>query len=212
MVAMAVFHRHADALRKADRINQMEAVGGLVARLATLEDRRPAHRECCLLVLPRLAEVVLRTSAVQGRRPRLPIYEDHVVTLAPPRSLEVGDRDVAPDVMSLSLGFEDHVVGPALGLKVRYVGLGRVDDHARIPRRRWVDPSPLGMEVGRLGGKVLPVEFVVDIKVLSVWHIVLVGDLDARMPVEGHRQVTVEGRATAELVRLFRTHRRREGQ
>ncbi|NDE75929.1 MAG: class II aldolase/adducin family protein [Proteobacteria bacterium] len=61
-------------------------------------------------------------------------YEDHVVTLAPPRSLEVGDRDVAPDVMPLSLGLEDHVVGPALGLKVRYVGLGRVDDHARIPR------------------------------------------------------------------------------
>ncbi|NDE75930.1 MAG: hypothetical protein EB039_07690 [Proteobacteria bacterium] len=68
------------------------------------------------------------------------------------------------------------------------------------------------MEVGRLGGKVLPVEFVVDVKVLPVWHIVLIGDLDARMPVEGHRQVAVEGRAAAELVRLFRTHRRREGQ
>src|SRR5262249_26310977 len=159
------------------------------------------------------AEVVLGAGAVQARRPRLAVDEDHVVALAVPvvhLPLEDVDVQVAADVLAVAVDVEDRVV-PLAG-QVRARPRAR-EAHARAARPRVavaivgarvavlarragraVDAVPPGMEAADL--RVDRAELlVVDVEEEEPLPLALVLDLEARAVLERHREPAVEAPA-----------------
>ena len=107
---MAVLNCHPNFLLKTDRIFEMINVGCLVSIGIVFVDRRTVVRERVLLHAPRLIQVIFSTCAVQIGRPLVAINPNHIVAFAPPRVLEVGNREIASDVMPPAFGGQDKVV------------------------------------------------------------------------------------------------------
>src|SRR5918911_5096744 len=98
------------------RILNMEPIEAcLPTPVVSSSQRDPmVQRRVLLLGTPSSIEVILGAGAVEGRRPLLPINENHVVPLPVPvplvRITQVVHVQNATDVVPLAFGFEDGVV------------------------------------------------------------------------------------------------------
>ena len=175
--------------------------------MLALEYRSPVVQAAHILHSVGVGEVVLRAGSVQAGRPVLPVYEYHVIPLAPPAAVHIVDTEITADVGATSLGFQDYVV-------VTVGQIRRLVDALVTHRDARFSPAPAG---------VLPTPARVDVHRLILWPLVLlvvnveveiaplatfIAHLDARRIGKRHRQPAVEGTPVA-VIRAGHVHRNR---
>lgn len=84
MVTVTGLHGNLDLLGEADGIRKMPSVRDLGVRNIVFVNDRTSKAEGILLHAPALREVILATSAMEGRGPYVVVDKDHIVTLTPP--------------------------------------------------------------------------------------------------------------------------------
>lgn len=201
MVAVAVFDGDLDFFLKVHRIFEMVDVGGLVAVGIVLVDRGAVAQEGVVLHAPGLVEIIFAAGAVQFGRPFVAVDPNHIVALAPPGALEVGDAEVAANKVAAALGLENHiVVVPGELTLVGDIGLGGIDLDFVSPATEGIFPAELGVKITRFLGDVT--SFIIDVEVLAVPFPALVNQLYECPFAKGHLHVCVEGTALVEAVVL----------
>ena len=179
-----MLHSDLDPRVKSDRIREMPAVRNLVWRHLSFVDDRPGKREGIFLHAPALAEIVLSTCTVHRRRPSVVVDEDHIVTLAPPRTLEVVHRVITAYVCTCACCFQDCIV--ALTVEVGNHRFERIC--LKIlggPALCGVLPFPGCMEEQCTVRMWLSLQFIVDVEILEVRNVILVLNFDTGARIEG---------------------------
>ena len=152
---------------------------------------RGAH---LLLRTPCRVEIILHARSVQGRRPRLPIDENHVVAFAVPvpfpRIAQVVDIEVAADVMALTDRVQNDIVAAAGRILAAEFVVGVIHPVVRYPVGR-IFPVPLGME-SQLLLRQLIVGFVIHIEIKFDWMLRLALNRNAGSIRIRHTEEAVE--------------------
>ena len=183
----------------------MEAVGHLKTVRVALMHNRPEKRIGVSLHAPCVVKVILGSGTVQARI-LLPVDEEHIVSFAPPASLVVLHRQVAAHIMSSSLHIQHRII--SLALEVGHVvDLRGVCLDIRSPSVAGILPSPACVEIGRVLIQRLLVHFVINIEIQNKRQLVLVHNLDLRLFVEGHREITGHGAGCAVASGFLRLQR-----
>ena len=137
MIAVPVLNRHLNLLFKPHGIGQMKNIRRLIPTRIPLVNRRPIHQKRIILHPPRLIEIIFATSTVQLRRPLVPIHPDHIIALAPPCSLKIRHRQIAPNIMPDPCRLQNHVITiPRLPLNIDNIRLWRIDANFMPPGHR----------------------------------------------------------------------------
>ena len=132
-----------------------------------------------LLYAPGQPDVILAAGAVQVGRPFVAVHPDHVVAFAPPTAADVGDAEVAADVLAAAFGGGDDVVavvGETAG--VIDVHIRRVHRQVRSPAAERVLPAKLSVEVAEFLVPAIGEGLVVDVVVERDPHLPLVAGAD----------------------------------
>ena len=171
-------------------------VRSLVSLGIVFVDRRTVVRKRILLHAPSLIEIIFRARAMQIGRPLVAVNPNHIIAFAPPRALEVGNRQIAADVMSLALGGQDKVVVlPREAFGVDNIRFRRIDTDFVSPSITRIFATKLRMKISDIVAVRRGILLVVNIEVLPVRRIAFVDEFDAGGAVKRHLQVAIQ-RAT----------------
>ena len=180
----------------------METIGYLAAMRLGFMDDRAAIKRMIFLHTPCVIEIIFTAGAVDAGA-LLTVDKDHVISLAPPGTLEMYNRKVAADIMTGTINIKKHIVIPAI--QIRYtIYLRSIDANIFSPAFAAAHAVSTFVEKRKVLD-LFSIVVVGGVEEKSHRAVIFVDDFDLCVFIKRHGEIAIHGCCSTKSALLNRT-------